>query len=230
MADLSQAELEEMVQGKPIDPFVTFEEKAVINVAKSREAHRRVYDTKLMITNRYPGVTDYIPRQATKADIRKYPNEYSKFMADKNVNLSPSVSIIPGISLAEAQELRDIGMGTVKQLAESKEVPHHLSHLLVSAKMLYGTLKSMEPNNSEHGNDQKVSQEKRIQAQPTTEVAGRHKHDHVEQRRPAAGDEIRAGERHEAARPKHDHPRESKKTALRQPASFSDFDLEVMIE
>lgn len=176
--ELSQAKLEEMVVGKPIDPTIRFYEKAVINVEASKEAGRRVYENILMIERRVPGVTDYVPQRAKSRDIARWPAEYAAYQRTVQRQKSPSVSVIPGISNIEAQELIDRGYSTVERLATATDVPGHLVHLQPKAQRIHQVIQTEE---IERGNEEESQQEDRVEETRKAEdvpASGRPEHRH----------------------------------------------------
>lgn len=137
MAELSQKQLEEMVNGKPAKPAVQFFEKAALNVAESNLQGRRVYDTVVYMIARHSGVKDAVSHRASKSDFAKFPNEYQTFLNSRQgARQSPKIDIIPGLQLAHMQELIDMGLATIEALADAAEVPSHLTYAHQSAVML----------------------------------------------------------------------------------------------
>lgn len=199
--EYTQQELEEMVTGRPADPHVTFFEKAILNVEKSREAQRRIYDTHTFIQKRYPGVTDYVPEIATKQDLKRYAVEYANFKATEPGASSPAVEIIPNLTMAEKQELRDIGIRNIKQLAEANTVPLHLSHAQKMARVIYA---AMEQNDAE----ERSSTGEAVQENGPAPLGQDNRHD-VGQPRPSAGggngSQRQTPQRVQADRPVHNY-------------------------
>ena len=145
--ELSQSQLERMVQGEMPDPNCVFYEQSKLDVDKSKAAGRRVYSTVLMVKYTQPGVTDWAPQRAQKADIRNNPEAYAYFERTKNDVGSPSVDMIPGIHPNEAQELIDYGIITITKLCEAQTLPAHLQHLQASARRLNEVLKHEQESN-----------------------------------------------------------------------------------
>lgn len=128
MAELTQEKLEEMVVGKKHPADAVFYEKAALNVEKSRESGRRIYDKVVYIKKTQPGVTDWIASRAKKADIKRYPEEYEYFLNNKQGDREVPVNIIPGLDIAHLQELIDRGITTIPQLAKEWDIPDHLAY------------------------------------------------------------------------------------------------------
>jgi hypothetical protein len=157
MAELSQKELEELVVGKPQKPRVLFFEKAALNVAKSKEAGKRIYETKVYVQPMQTGVRDSIAYLAQKSDVREYRAEYEEFLKTRQGSKqSASISIIPNLELAHMQELVDMGLGTIDALAESQVVPAHLEYARQSAKALSAVLK--EQRHGKEESEQEIEQ------------------------------------------------------------------------
>ena len=143
--DLSQNQLEELVVGKNQIPSVVFYEKAQLNVEESKKENRRIYQTLVYIQEKQAGVTDWTPQIAKPHHFKTYPDEYQDFLNSKSGVKSPSLDIIPNITPAELQEFLDLGVTSIKQLAEAEVVPPHLSHVQKSAMILESVL--TEQNN-----------------------------------------------------------------------------------
>jgi len=142
--DYTQAQLEEMVEGKPTPPRATFFEKAVLNKEKSVVGVRRVYDKVIYIKQIASGVDDFAAYKAQDADIRKYPEEYQYFLSNRQGVREIGVDIIPNLDIAHLQELRDFGMNTITKLAAAHTVPPHLEYARQAAIVLHHTLKEMK--------------------------------------------------------------------------------------
>ncbi len=156
--ELSQKELERMVDGDKPDPNCVFYEESKIDVEASKKADRRIYNTVLMVKYTQPGVTDWAPQRAQPADIKNNPEAYSYFLTTKGDVGSPSVTIIPGIHPNEAQELIDYGVGTITKLCAAKTLPAHLQHLQASARRLSEVLENeRESNEKNHQETEDVS-------------------------------------------------------------------------
>ncbi len=161
MADLTQAQLEEMVVGKSQNPNVIFYEHATLNVPKSHEHGRRMYDTKVYIQLSQPGVADNISYLAQKADIEKYPDEYAYFMQNRGGKSEPGIEIIPNLDIAHLQELRDYGILTVSKLAEMETVPPHLEYAHRASKVLNQAFEEMNDGNEEDSKEEGVEEDPR---------------------------------------------------------------------
>ena len=155
--EYTQKQLEEMVVGKSAKPRAYFFEKAALNVAKSNEAGRRIYDKKLYVRPIQTGVTDSISYLAQKSDIVEFRDEYEEFLRTRQGSqTSVSVSVIPNLDLAHMQELIDMKLTTIAALAQAEAVPPHLEYARQSAIALDAVLK-------EQANDQqKDHQEEEI--------------------------------------------------------------------
>jgi len=145
MPDLTQQQLEELVEGKPQQPRAVFYDKARMNVEKSKEAGHRVYDTTTYLKETQAGVTDWIPIKARPAHLKTYPEEYEHYLNHRRGDQSPPLDIIPNITPAEKQELIDYGLSTIRALAEAIQVPPHLEIMHRNAKVLHAVL--MEQKN-----------------------------------------------------------------------------------
>jgi len=136
MAELSQAVLEEMVEGKKPNPRAIFYEQAVLNIPESKAQKRRVYEKKVYIKLSQVGVQDSISYEAQQGDIRNYPEEYEYFLENKQGVRAPSIDIIPNLDIVHLQEMRDYGILTIPQLAGLEHVPEHLEYAHKAAKVL----------------------------------------------------------------------------------------------
>ena len=65
-SELTQEQLEELVEGKPTRASAVFYEKAVLDVLKSQAAGRRIYTTICFLKETQAGVTDWTPIKAKK--------------------------------------------------------------------------------------------------------------------------------------------------------------------
>ncbi|GAJ15112.1 unnamed protein product, partial [marine sediment metagenome] len=151
-ADLSQRQLEEMVEGKPQNPNVMFYEQATLDHVASKEAGHRVYRKAVFIKVTQPGVTDWTAYKAQPQDLRSYPEEYEFFLNNKQGDQVPGVEIIPNLDIAHLQELRDMGLTTIPRLADSKIVPPHLEYARHSAIAINAVLQ--EQSNGEEESNQ----------------------------------------------------------------------------
>ena len=144
MAELSQQELEVLVEGVPHPPRVVFYDKARLNVLKSKEDGRRIYDTVTYLKETQAGVTDWIPVKARDIHKKQYQEEYRQYLMNKQGERSPSIDIIPNMTPAEKQELIDYGLGTIRLLSEAAQVPPHLEHIRKNALVLQSVLKEQK--------------------------------------------------------------------------------------
>ena len=144
---LSQEKLEEMVVGKSPNPNAVFFEQAVLNVPRSHENGRRMYDKKVYVKLSQPGIADSISYAAQSGDIEKYPDEYTYFLNNKQGARQPGIEIIPNLDIAHLQELRDYGILTIPKLAEMEIVPPHLEYAHRAALIFNAALK--ETSNAE---------------------------------------------------------------------------------
>jgi len=135
MADHTQAQLEEMIEGKSPNPRAIFFEHAALNVPKSKEAGRRIYDKQIFIKLTQVGVTDSVSYMAQKEDIANYTDEYAYFLKNRQGVRQPAIEIIPNLDIAHLQELRDMGLLTIPKLAEAEIVPPHLEYAHNAAKV-----------------------------------------------------------------------------------------------
>lgn len=145
--ELSQAQLEEMVVGKPIDPTVQFYEQAILDVDASKKAGRRIYMDRVMIKRQVPGVTDYVAQRATAQDIKRWPREYQAFQEGIQRRKSPGLEILHGINNSEKQELIDRGFSTIELLANAELLPDHLQHLQPKARRIHMAIMAEESTN-----------------------------------------------------------------------------------
>ncbi len=220
MADLSQKQLEEMVTGKPADPYVTFHDQSVLDIPASKAAGRRVWKEQLFITRKYPGVSDYIAKRASQQDIDQHPVEYQQYLASKESN-APSVLLIPGMTQSHANELRDLGITTIEHLADANAVPPEFAKYQRLATVLF---EAMEEDNAE----EEITKKGITEAGPAP--VGRHDLDHVDELVTAGGGGRRSGEAPEgnqATRRLDDHQREK---GLRPAARPGEFDIMVVMQ
>jgi hypothetical protein len=141
MAELSQAALEELVEGKPQTPRAVFYEKAALQVAESKLAGHRCYRTMVYVKLMQSGVTDNISYPARKKDIDDFPEEYQYFLGNRQGSTrAVLIDIIPNLNIANKQELVDLGLSTIDRLADSVSVPPHLEHIRQSAKVFQSVL------------------------------------------------------------------------------------------
>jgi len=141
MPELSQKQLEEMVEGKPQTPRAVFYDKARMHVEKSKAAGRRIYVTVTYIKETQAGVTDWVAVKARDVHFKQYPEEYQHYLNNRQGVRSPSIDVIPNITPAEIQELIDYGLSTIRVLAEAKQVPPHLTHIHRNAQVLQSVFK-----------------------------------------------------------------------------------------
>ena len=144
MTELSQAVLEEMVEGKKPNPRAIFYEQAVLNIPESKAQKRRVYEKKVYIKLSQVGVQDSISYEAQQGDIRNYPEEYEYFLENKQGVRAPSIDIIPNLDIVHLQEMRDYGILTIPQLAGLEHVPEHLEYAHRAAKVLNQALQETD--------------------------------------------------------------------------------------
>lgn len=147
--DYTNAELERMVLGPVQDPNCVFYEQSKMDPDASKKAGRRIYRTVLMVKYTQPGVTDWAPQRAQKADIQNNREAYEYFLHNKADIGAPSIDIIPGITAAQKQELIDYGMHTITQLVAANTVPHHLQHVQDSARRINEVFKHEQQTNEE---------------------------------------------------------------------------------
>jgi hypothetical protein len=147
--EYTNKQLERMVLGAVEDPNCVFYEQSKMNPDLSKAAGKRVYQTVLMVKYTQPGVTDWAPARAQKADIEKNQEAYNYFEKTRGDVGAPSINIIPGISPNEAQELIDYGMLTITQLCEAQTLPQHLQHVQDSARRINEVLTNEQQSNEE---------------------------------------------------------------------------------
>lgn len=134
MAELSQAQLEELVEGKPQKPRAVFYEKAALQVDESKLAGKRIYKTRVYIKLIQSGVTDNISFTAKPKDIEEFQEEYQYFLNNRQGSTKAVlIDIIPNLNIANKQELIDMGLSTIERLAAATVVPPHLEHIRQSA-------------------------------------------------------------------------------------------------
>ena len=142
---LTQDQLEEMVDGKRFKPRAIFFEKATLDVAASKERGRRIYKAVEFIQLFQPGLSDTIAYPAQEADKREYAREYQHFLNNRQgaVNKSIPISIIPSLTLVDGQELHDMGYESIDLLAAANrdDIPEHLVYAYNAAITLQSVLK-----------------------------------------------------------------------------------------
>lgn len=146
--EYSQHQLERMVMGREENPNVIFYEQSKMNPDLSREAGRRVYQTRLMIKKTQPGLPDFAAYVAQPSDIKEWPDEYQYFLNTQGDAGSPPIDIIPGIPMDIIQELRDMHITTITRLVNANTLPAHLQPAQASARRLNEVLKHEQENNS----------------------------------------------------------------------------------
>ena len=172
-AELSQQQLEEMVNGKAQKGTVVFYDKARIDTRKSKEEGRRVYKTFTYVKVQQAGVTDWVAHIAKKHHIEQYPYEYQDYMNSKTGDVSPTIDIIPKITPAEKQELIDYGLRTIQKLSEATQVPEHLRHVHKSAIVLQSVLQEQSNVHEEKSIEEEarpVIESGAIQSQESTTI------------------------------------------------------------
>ena len=171
MAELSQRKLEEMVVGREPNPNAIFYEHAALNVPKSKEAGRRIYDKKVYIKLSNNGIKDSMSYEAQKADIQQYPEEYQYFLSNKQGTRDLGIEIIPNLDIAHLQELRDYGILTIPKLAAMEVVPVHLEYARIAAKVFNKALEDTIDGNQEKSIEESIEEgsEGGIQAVPETD-------------------------------------------------------------
>jgi hypothetical protein len=168
MAELSQAALEELVEGIPQKPRATFYEKAALQIAESRIAGKRVYKTRTYVKMIQSGVTDNISYIAKQKDMDEFPEEYSYFLRNKQgTSQAVLIDIIPNLSIAHKQELVDMGLSTIDRLADAEAVPPHLEHIRQSAKVFQQVLQEQSNVESEDNSEESIGT---IESQSTVQT------------------------------------------------------------
>jgi hypothetical protein len=181
MAELSQKQLEEIVEGKPEKARATFYEKAALDVGESKKHGYRVYRPTVYVKLIQAGITDNISYTAKAEDLELYAEEYAYFLSNRQgVKRSVMIDIIPKLDIIHMQELIDMGLSTIERLAGAEAVPPHLEYARQSAITLNGVLK--EQANVQQEN---VQQEKHIEEAvfeeipvPAKNVHEAHRQDH----------------------------------------------------
>lgn len=182
MPELSNAQLEEMVVGKPQRGTAEFFEKAALDVAESNKQGRRVYSTEVYVMVRQSGVRDAISYKATPEDFREYPAEWERFQNNRQgTKQSPKIDIIPGLQLVHMQELIDMGMSTIESLANTVKVPDHLEYARQSAIMLNHVLEE------QYASQEKDQREEESSAPEGVSASGRPEHADRVRRSPLQG-------------------------------------------
>jgi hypothetical protein len=167
--ELSQEKLEELVVGKSAEPIAVFFEKAYFDVDASKKAGKRIYRRETYVKLTQPGVTDSVSYKATKADIAEHPEEYERFLSDRQgQRTSAPVSIIPNLDLIHMQELLDYGLTTVSALAHAEHVPAHLEYARKAAIQLDRVLEEQR-----HANEEDNKQESHRQTEDVSALRGR---------------------------------------------------------
>jgi len=159
--ELSQAQLEQMVVGKPASPNVVFFEKAQLDVVASKREHKRMYMKAVYVKRTVPGVDDFTSYMAQPQDFKAYPEEYQYFLHNKQGAREPGVEIIPGLDIIHLQELRDYGLLTLRKLAGAAVVPSHLIYAQSAAQRILSALEQekQDGNKQENGKQEETSPE-----------------------------------------------------------------------
>jgi len=147
--ELSQEQLEEMVNGKPAKPRCVFYESATLDHEASKAAGRRVYTAVVMCKLTQPGVHDWTAYHAQADDFLRYPEEYEYYLTNRQGTRSPSIDIIPGLEMVHKQELIDYGLATIDKLCAAKILPQHLMYAQDSARRLRAALNQETGRNGE---------------------------------------------------------------------------------
>lgn len=177
MPEHTQKELEKMVVGETPNPRAIFFEQAVLNVPKSKKAGRRIYDKKVCIMLSQIGVTDSVSYEAQKADIEGYPDEYRYFLKNKQGVRKPAIDIIPNLDIAHMQELRDMGLLTIPQLAAVEIVPPHLEYAHNAAKVFNQALEDIS-HDKEEGYEEGYEEGSEARVEETRHVSATDRPDH----------------------------------------------------
>jgi hypothetical protein len=161
MAELSQAALEELVEGKPQKPRAVFYEKAALDVTASKAAQKRIYKTLVYVRLVQSGITDNISYVAKQGDINEFPEEYAYFMQNRQgVSQAVSINIIPNLNISNKQELVDMGLPTIEKLAGAVSVPPHLEHIRQSAIVFQSVFEEQANGHKEESvEEESISQE-----------------------------------------------------------------------
>jgi hypothetical protein len=173
--EYTQEQLEKMVNGDDVKPRAAFFEKAVLNHVESKATGHKVYDKAVYIKTSQPGITDWVAYRAQKADIKEYADEYEHFLNNKQGERDQNVDSIPGLDIIHMQELFDMGLRTVPQLAQAEMVPTHLEYARKAAVHLNNAYEEIRHGQKE--SQQEESSQQETQALPTQ--SRQHHIDHV---------------------------------------------------
>jgi hypothetical protein len=170
--DHTQQQLEEMVVGKPARANAVFYEHAVLNVPASKQAGRRMYDTKLYVILQHAGVKDSVSFEATQKEIESYPDEYQHFINSRQGDKAPGVEIIPNLDIAHLQELRDMQLRTIPQLAAAEIVPQHLEYARHAAVIFKAALEQANADEKESHEEESPRKTENVFAEDRQEHRG----------------------------------------------------------
>lgn len=160
MADFSQKQLEEMVDGKPEMARATFFEKARLDVSESKRLGKRFYRPTVYVSLHSPGITDTISYPAKKADFNAYPEEYAYFQSHRDGDKKHvKIDIIPGLDITHKQELIDMGLSTIERLSAALTVPPHLEYARISALAFNAVLQEQANVRSEEESVEEAPQD-----------------------------------------------------------------------
>lgn len=206
MADreLTQKQLEEMVNGKPTDPQATFFEKAALDHKASQLANCRKYRKAIYITKFQAGVTDRVSELATQADMKNYPEEYAYFQRTKQGQQKATINIIPGLDIIHMAELTDAGLATIEALAKTphSSIPAHLWYAQEAAARIHKALNHQEASHGKEENRKQETQSQDHQGQPVERLPrGRDDNRSGEGRQIESRPEIPSGDPTEGVRP-----------------------------
>jgi hypothetical protein len=229
MAELSQKQLEEIVEGKPEKARATFYEKAALDVGESKKHGYRVYRPTVYVKLIQAGITDNISYTAKAEDLELYAEEYAYFLSNRQgVKRSVMIDIIPKLDIIHMQELIDMGLSTIDRLAGAESVPPHLEYARQSAVTLNRVLQEQanvqhEESNIEESNIEEA-EFKEIPV-PTKNVHEAHRQSHsddVRQPDVQASDErgrVNDPERLRPSRPQHDTSKTSDRRRIVLPST-----------
>lgn len=140
--DYHERRIAEAMGEKKHKPFVSFFDHAVEDQELSKESGRprfveRVYIQKIPSA---PDLArrDIFTRAMVESDKDEFPDEWAHYLDRKGSmdNLRPPIEAIPGMSLAQAAELKALGIDNCQQLVEYAEGLDELEPLRATAQQI----------------------------------------------------------------------------------------------
>lgn len=113
------------------ESVVSFKMCPELNMARSDELQRPIFEDYPYFIHRAKGVTDFTSRRASEEDKANYPREWAQYEA--TCNDIPTVCI-PGIKPSEIEMLRCRGIHTVRAAAELNEPHPEIAKAVLSAR------------------------------------------------------------------------------------------------